>query len=299
MLVRNTLGMLVLIGAGWGIWTVFSARGSEAASSPARAADARQRELLKINIDLPAEPELAAMFAAVNAKHFQSALPATPIRWEPRLSEIGALAGGTFTFEGMFGHIGKRTAILLNPDLRPNRASLERALCHEMVHAYLFSVGDSTTTHGAPFQAVLRRLSEEGAFEGILADVTERTNLRAWLDAESARLDDEHAAMTQLTKEIEDERVSIERDVAELNARITRPPAEGGPRPGQPEIDAMNRRRDVYTDRANAAAARGERDNTDLAEFNRQVSRYNLMLVYPDGVDEDALLKPKPAPSRK
>lgn len=294
MAIRHSLGVVLLLTLGWGAWILLNERGSEAASRPGRAADVRQHELLKLNIDTPGDPELGAMFAAINGRHFADALPATPVRWEPRLSEVGALASGAFTLEGMFGHIGKRTAILLNPDLRENRAALDRALCHEIVHAYLFSQGDATTGHGAPFQTVLRRLSEEGAFEGIVADASERTRLRAWLDAESVRLDAEHDAMTTLTQEIEMERQAIEHDVAELNARISALPGVGRPRPSQAEIDAMNRRRDVYSDRANAAAARGERDNTDLSEFNRQVGRYNLMLVYPDGVDQEALLRPKP-----
>src|SRR5947207_6179565 len=109
MAVRRTLGVLLLLTLGWAGWTLLNARRGEAAPRTGRVAE-RQHELLKLNIDQPADPDLAAIYAGINAKHFGGALPPTPVRWEPRLSEIGALASGAFTLEGMFGHIGKRTA---------------------------------------------------------------------------------------------------------------------------------------------------------------------------------------------
>jgi len=79
--------------------------------------------------------------------------------------------------------------------VRDDPKALDRALCHEMVHAYLYATGEEHTVHGPAFQAVLQRLALEHAFEGIAADPATRTALRAWLDAESARLDVEPAGV--------------------------------------------------------------------------------------------------------
>ena len=187
---------LSLAGAGWrvssGAFTE-SLKSSEGAQS---AADARQKEILRENLGRPSDPALARRFAELNAKHFAQALPAMPVIWEPRLAEVGALAGPNVTLLGVFGQSGDRSAILLDPSLKNDAEGLDRALCHEMVHAYLFTtLGDSTTNHGESFQAVLRRLSSEGAFVGIPASAQERADLRAWLDTEKARLDAEHKAI--------------------------------------------------------------------------------------------------------
>jgi hypothetical protein len=40
------------------------------------------------------------------------------------------------------------------------------------------------------------------------------------------------------------------------------------------------------------ANTRLERNRADHEAFRRQVERYNLMLVYPDGVDEAAAISP-------
>jgi len=210
------------------------------------------------------------------------------VRWEPRLDEVGRLAGNAFTLEGMFGHIGAKAVILLNPALQADERALRRALCHEMVHAHLYATGRSSASHGPEFQMVLRRLSTAGAFAGIVATDDERTNLRTWLDAESSRLDAEHGAMAQEGAEIERERADLERALADLQARVNTASA-----PDAHQIAAFNKRREAYNWRVTQAQARTERDRADLAHFNREVERYNLMLVYPDGVDADALVKPR------
>jgi hypothetical protein len=142
----------------------------------------------------------------------------------------------------MFGHVGTRQVILLNPRLKPDAGARTRALCHEMVHAYLFATGDTVTQHGPTFKDVLRRLSSEGAFEGIPASAEERARLRAWLDEESARLEQEREAIDTLRSGVTPE------NTAAFNDRVLR-------------------------------------DQRDLAHFNIEVARYNLMIVYPDGLD--------------
>ncbi len=226
--------------AAWAWWARGGAPGAEPlASNPV---EARQRQLLKENAGRAGDPDLVSAYRAINVKHFSGALPDIAVRWEPGLDAVGASADRAFTLEGMFGRIGTRDLILLNPRLQTDPPALTRALCHEMVHAYLFATGEKTTNHGPAFKEVLQRLSSEGAFEGIAASADERARLKAWLDEESARLDAEKAA-----------------------------------------VDAM--RPTVAPDNADAFNERVLRDQRDLAHFNDEVTRYKLMIVYPDGID--------------
>jgi hypothetical protein len=213
-------------------WSAYGTAAAGASVAPASPADARQQQILKQNLDRPGDPDLVSMYRAINFDHFAGALPVMPVRWEPALGEVGALAQPAYTLEGMFGRAGKRTVILLNPVVRATPGSLERALCHEMVHAYLFTRGDSATTHGARFKAELRRLSDAGAFEGIPASDEEKATLKAWLDAESARIHTEPADAEVIEH--------FNREVARYNLMIAYPDgfddapaaASGSKRPG-------------------------------------------------------------------
>jgi hypothetical protein len=242
----------------------------------------RQQELLEANVGRPGDPDLMAQFAATNIKYFRGALPMIPVRWEPRLAEVGKLAAQAFTLEGLFGRLGGDVLILINPDVRRDPRALERALCHEMVHFHLFTTGDMTTNHGPPFKAVLARLAQEGAFEGLAGTEQEKSRLRAWLDAESTRLDMDQIELERIGQDIAQERDAIEEQAAILNRRV----AEGD-RPEAAEIDGLERRRQRFNDIVVEANARIERGRQALAHFNAEVARYNLMLVYPDGIDEE------------
>jgi hypothetical protein len=240
MRVSTVIGAAILALAAWAWWARGGTPGAE--PPPANPIEARQRQLLRDNAGREGDPELGAAYHVINAKHFAGALPAIAVRWEPGLADVGAVADRDFTLDGMFGRIGTRQIILLNPRLKTDRPALTRALCHEMVHAFLFESGETTTNHGPAFKEVLNRLSSEGAFEGIPASAQERASLKAWLDEESARLDAEKTA-----------------------------------------VDAM--RPTVTPENADAFNERLLRDQKDLAHFNAEVTRYNLMIVYPDGVD--------------
>jgi SprT-like family len=285
-------GVLVVAGVSWSAWSQSAAR-SAGAGAGLTPADKALHDLLRADLDKPGDPALDAMYGRINAAHFAGALPAIPVRWEPGLAGIGSLSAQAFVQEGLFGHIGKRAMILLNPELRHDAPALERALCHEIVHGYLYSTGDTTTNHGPAFQAVLTRLAAEGAFEGIVATDADRTKLRAWLDAESRRLDAEQQDLKRLDRELEDERIDIEHEVADLNARAATARAGGATGPTATEVAAANERREAYNQRAVDARARAERDQADQAHFNAEVTRYNLMLVYPDGLDEDRQVAPR------
>jgi len=283
---------LLVAAAGWLVWSAVG--GSNATAAPASAAtpvEALQQALLRQNVGKPGDPILNRMYADLSARHFSGALPALEVLWEPRLADVSTLAAQAFKLEGMFGHVGRKSVILLNPDLQTDRQALSRALSHEIVHAHLFATGNANAEHGPAFQAVLRRLAQEGAFEGLVSNDEDRTNLRAWLDAESARLDTERADLDRVGAEIERDRVEVERALADLNAQMTAANAQGQGWPPQTEVAAITGKRDDYNRRAIDANERIERDRADVAHFNREVARYNLMLVYPDGLDEKALMK--------
>jgi len=295
----TSLGVCAVACAAWIAWSSFDAPGVRLSARPATSpADALQETLLEKNLDRPGDPALGKRFAAINARHFAGFLPAIPVIWEPGLAKVGELADRKFTLEGMFGTAGERSVILLNPNLAEEPEALDRALCHEMVHAYLHAIGDSTTTHGPTFQTVLRRLSVEGAFKGIVASDEDRERLKAWLDAESARLDAERDALQQLDGEIQRERAGVERRVGELNQRVAEANAQRSGWPSEGDVAAVNALRDAYNQRAIEANARVERHRQDHEYFNREVARYNLMLVYPDGIDEEHVVRPRGGPPR-
>ena len=280
-------GVIALTGAAWSLSPAWGGAGQQVTNAAASAsADALQEKLLRENLSHPADPALAKRFAEINSKHFFNSLPVIPVVWEPRLADVGTLAGRTFTLLGMFGQSGDREIILLHPDLKNDPAGLDRALCHEMIHAYLFSVGDTSTDHGQAFRKVLHRLLNEGAFVSLEASPEERATLRAWLDAESARLAAERKSLDELAPEVEAERLEIERAVESLNARVAAANAAGRGGPSPEEIAAFNAQRDAYNNRAAAMNRRGLEFRIAQDEYNLQAGRYNLMATYPDGLDE-------------
>jgi hypothetical protein len=120
----------------------------------------------------------------------------------------------------MFGTKGDRAAILLSTKVEDDAAELLRALAHEMVHAYMFRMGEDTAEHGPSFQAVLQRLAMEGAFEGLPSTPEERAALRQWIDQEKARLATEDVAIRQSMDEARFERLRADRE--RLNQEIDR-----------------------------------------------------------------------------
>lgn len=289
---RVLVATIAGVAALWSVWTIAGPAPVDVARGEVLSPiEARQREILRDNIGRPGDPALMHRYQALDQNHFGGRLPELPVMWEPRLAEVGALAARSFTLEGMFGHVGGKAAILLHPNLANDEPALARALAHEAVHAFLHGVGEESTRHGPSFRAELGRLAAEGAFTGIVADEATRSSLRAWLDEEAARLDRDAADVREEGGAIERERADLERAIEDINSR-------SGPPPTREAVDALNARREAYNRRVEAANERTVRGRAALAEFNRQVERYNLMLVYPDGIDEEDLVKPRPADTR-
>jgi len=268
---------LVGLGAGWTAWQGTVPFAAFATRRPSTPAEARQRQLLDANIGHPGDPDLDARFQKINAQHFSGALPAIPIRWEPGLAGVGPLMGPEITLQGMFGRIGRREVILLNPSVRDDGQALDRALCHEMVHAYLFATGEEHTAHGPAFQAVLQRLSLEHAFEGIAADPATRDALHKWLEAESARLDTERREMDVLDRALKEDGAALNHQIETFNGQPERPGADA---------QVLDARREQFNQQLAELNLRLGRMRDDLAHFNAEVARYNLMITYPDGLDD-------------
>ncbi len=285
---RIGVAVLLLVSLGWAAWNAMV--GTPAAPAvpregpPLSAADRRQQDILAQAIEYAPDPTLVRVYDDINARHFDGFLPPIPVVWEPRLEEVGPLAAEAFTLEGMFGHIGDRAVILLNPRLSRDPAGLRRTLSHEMVHAWLHTIGDTSTDHGPAFQVTLERLVGEGAFPGIVASAREREGLRAWLESESARLDGLSAEARREREALAHEARDLERALADLNAR-GQATTSRSPTGMDPALADWTLRRDAYNRRVVAFRARGERHRADLATFNAQVERHNLMLSYPDGLD--------------
>jgi DNA-directed RNA polymerase subunit RPC12/RpoP len=282
------LALAALAWAGWSAVVLRRAEDDEA--TPVSPVEARQKAILTDDLGRAGDPDLVRQYHEINARYFGGRLPAMPVMWEPKLAAVGALGPRPFTLEGMFGHVGSRQAILLNNRLRSDPAGTTRTLCHEMVHAYLYEIGDRTTDHGAAFQAELERLADAGAFAGIVATAEERRALKTWLDAENARLDAEGDAVRQEDREIARDREELDAAIDEMNARLQGAAAD---RPSPTEIDALESRREAFNARISAIRDRASNARAALTEFNRQVERYNLMLVYPDGLDESSLVTAK------
>jgi predicted SprT family Zn-dependent metalloprotease len=256
------MGALVLTATGLPAYSAWQRRQANgpSAKTHAPAAASIDHDLLRANIDEPGDPALTAEYDEINRRHFSNQLPAMAVRWEQRLRGDAKADGAGKLVLGIFGHIGSRGVILLNPSIVSDAAARRRVLSHEMVHVALWQTGDDSTEHGPAFQKILERLSREGAFEGIVASEKDRDALRAWLDAESARLAAEKSDLERLGLDLDRERAEIERSA-----------------------DASQARRDAYNQRVNDAISRATRRQADLDHFHAEIARFNLMQAYPDG----------------
>jgi len=260
--------------------------------------EAKQREILAQDAGRLGDPELSKEYLEISARHFGNRLPKIPVLWEPKLGELGPLIAEGFTQEGLAVQYNDRLFILLNPAVNLDRQEVRRVLCHEIVHVYLTSIGDTKTNHGPAFQGVLHRLSEENAFEGKWASESEKVNLRSWLDGESARLNAEKSGLEKLRHDLDSEGADLDREARELNGRISTANQQGYGWPSDDEVESVKSRRDMFNQRADEFNARAEQYNADQARFNRRVNSYNLVMSYPDGLDEESAIRLRPAAAR-
>lgn len=228
----------------------------------------------------PGDPDLGVLFEALNARHFSGRLPDVKVIWE---SDLDGLDVDDYRLNGLTdGQV-----ILLKAALQDDDANLRRTLCHEMVHVAFIAAGNRSTTHGTRFQTELRRIFDDGCFHAIRASPEEKASLEQWIESERTRLDGAGLQVDARCAAVKLEADRIERTFSELNERMARANAAGSGWPGRDEIETAERQRTDSNDgivACNAAVTDLERDQ---ARFNEVVERYNLMMVYPDGLAED------------
>ena len=219
---------------------------------PPSRSDVKTEQLFRSNAGYASDPALADKYDAISARYFDGALPSVRVRWEERLDEIGPLIAEGFRLEG----VTNGRIILLHPALQDDAQQLKRVLCHEAAHVAL---SDRSDGHGPVFQALLRRLAAEGAFEGLVATDEEKADLRIALDRRSEEMDREMSRLRGAWSEIDSTDATR---VQEYNARV-------------------------------------RRLQDEAAEFNRRVAQYNLMIAYPDGLDEERLARRTTSPTTR
>lgn len=232
-----------------------------------------------------ADPELVALYAEVNGRHFDGGLPAIPVMWDAALADLDALVGGNYHLQG----ITNGSLMLVSPSLRGDDDELRRTVCHEAVHVKLHPAGAASANHGDRFQAELRRIFEEGCFVAILASDADRESLKRWIDDERARLEREKAAIDSEREQIDAERAAVERAIEEMNARTAEANARRSGWPTADEQAALAARREQAMQSAGTFNERLARHNADADHLNGEIERYRLMVAYPRGVDEDAV----------
>ena len=258
-----------------------------ATSATARTpAEVREDEIITQDADLPGDPALNAEYQEINERHFGNELPSMPVLWEARLAEVEPLMAENVRLDGLAALRDGTQFILINPVVRGYPGQLRRTLCHEMVHQYLFIKGDITTKHGPAFQRIWQRLLEEGAFVGEYASDGEKASLKAWLDRESARLHGEKSELDKMKDSIERDREELDGQLNELNQRISSANREGSGWPSDEEVESLKSKREIFSRVLGNYRNRVETYRADAMRFNGEADRYNMMISYPDGLDE-------------
>ena len=255
--------------------------------------DAKTAELMRLNANRDADPALAEEYRRLNAQYFDGRLPPIPVRWEPRLAEVGPLIAPDFQLEG----VTNGRLILLLPALQEDEQRLKRVLSHEMVHVALRDSPE--VEHGPAFQDLLRDLSAKGAFTGIVATDEEKRELRRALDTREKELAAEEAELLRLRSAFEADAAAHEKVVEDLNARTAAANQRQSGWPAESERNAANATLALLQDRSWAFNGRVRQHNDAIAEFNRQVEQYNLMISYPDGLDRERMARRAPMAQAK
>ena len=261
--------------------------------APASPDEAKTAELLRLNANLESDPSLDGEYRRLNAQYFDGRLPPISVRWEPRLAEVGPLIAEDFQLEG----VTNGRLILLLPSLQRDEQRLKRVLSHEMVHVALRDRPE--VEHGPVFQDLLRDLSAKGAFTGIVATDDEKRELRRALDAREKELAAEETGLLRLRAEFEADAAAHDKLVEDLNARTAAANARQSGWPPESERAAANAGLALLQDRSWAFNGRVRRQNDDIAEFNRLVEQYNLMISYPDGLDRERVARRAPMAQAK
>lgn len=288
------IGALLVGAIAWAGVSVIRNRGGLTASvAPAPAVSVRTQLEIQVLDDARAsagDPALNERYRAINEGYFGGGLPAVPVSWEPRLNDIAVTRGDGLILEGLTD--GK--SIVLNPSLRSNRRLLDATLCHEIVHVRLAVAGGPVDEgHGPEFQRHLRRLLDEGAFEGAFATDEEQTAMKSSLATEVAWLDRESVSLREAAAALDTDRSLVDGMVDDLNARITQANTAQAGWPSDEEQKSVKERLAVIKTRSEAHNARVAAFNHRIDAYNDAVEHYNLVTAYPDGLAA-ARMQPRP-----
>lgn len=280
---RSLLGALLIGAIAWaGVSAVRNYGGLTASVAP--AVSVRSQLEMQVLDDARAsagDVTLNERYRAINNDYFGGGLPIVPVSWEPRLNDIAATRGDGLILEGLTD--GK--AIVLNPSLRSDRRLLIATLCHEMVHVRLTAAGAPVgEEHGPEFQRHLRRLFDQGAFEGAFASSEEKAAMKSALAFAVARLDRESAAIRDAAASLDTDRQAVDLLVDDLNARITQANSAQSGWPSDEDQKSVQDRLAVINTRSEEHNARVAVFNERIDAYNLSVKRYNLVSVYPDGL---------------
>lgn len=288
--VRSLLGALLIGTIAWAGASAIRNRGGVTASSPTTPSVTVRSQLeIQVLDDARASAgdlDLNSRYRAISDAYFGGGLPTVPVSWEPRLNDIAASRGDGLLLEGLTD--GK--AIVLNPSLKSDRRLLVATLCHEMVHVRLTAAGGPVgDEHGPEFQRHLRRLLDEGAFQGAFATDDEKTTMKTSLASEVAWLDGESVSLRSLAASLDVDRREVDRLVGSLNERINLANSAQTGWPSTEEQTTVRDRLAVINKRSEAHNARVADFNRRIDAYNQSVAQYNLVSAYPDGLAETRL----------
>lgn len=288
--VRSLLGALLIGTIAWAGASAIRNRGGVTASSPTTPSVTVRSQLeIQVLDDARASAgdlDLNSRYRAISDAYFGGGLPTVPVSWEPRLNDIAASRGDGLLLEGLTD--GK--AIVLNPSLKSDRRLLVATLCHEMVHVRLTAAGGPVgEEHGPEFQRHLRRLLDEGAFQGAFATDDEKTTMKTSLASEVAWLDGESVSLRSLAASLDVDRREVDRLVGSLNERINLANSAQTGWPSTEEQTTVRDRLAVINKRSEAHNARVADFNRRIDAYNQSVAQYNLVSAYPDGLAETRL----------
>jgi hypothetical protein len=248
--------------------------------------DALEQEILKRDSTKVGDVDLGHSYDNLNRAYFGGQLKEVPVVWEPSLREVGPMIGAEFILKGLTdGHI-----ILLNPVLRLDSNGFTSTLSHEMVHVLLLQSGQPNQGHGPIFQAELKRLLVGGAFKGIVSTPEGRSELLTFIKQESRRLDDQRARLDILEADLHRQQDGLDADIEGFNVRMSAANANQKDWPTDEERVGLERREASLRSLSADQHRRAAEFNSAMSRYNESVRRYNLMIVYPDGLDGDRAL---------
>lgn len=248
-----------------------------------------QPDKVIINSSGSSNPELAEEYKRINEQHFGNQLPNIPIHWESKLDNYSPDIAKGYKLEGLWQFAGGQAQIFINPSLKHNKKKITLTLCHEMVHEYLYTIGDTKTIHGPAFQVVMQRLLNEGAFEGVMISESMQNELRAEIIKEKIELEQIEADISSVRRSLK----ASDFKHNEINSQIRAANEPGASWPTDEEIELVQSTRHKLVKRYNALV---QEYNLRLAAFNKQIKSYNMIVAYPDGHNENLAIEYKPVP---